>query len=118
MPAANDVLTKCRMKQSTAAKLVKKDGRDMPDMPGHDNEEVGSAGLSSRLAVDVGFGNFGQKLIGLFLFLERLIQNRLGIGKAEFPGPGNEGPIAGNLIMLDCLGSGTNCPPCQVPRGP
>jgi hypothetical protein len=46
----------------------------------------------------------GQRLIGCFLLVQRLLEQTCGIGHAELFSPGTKGAVARNFIVLDRLG--------------
>src|SRR4029078_4410016 len=58
---------------------------------------------SSSFGIDGLIGQLGQRLVGLFLLGQSLIEQFDGILHAEFCGPGLERSVAGDLVVLDGL---------------
>src|ERR1700722_6625449 len=56
-----------------------------------------------RFLIDRDLRNPRQRRIGLFFFVERLIEQPHGVVQAKLLRPGLQGAVSRNFIMLDCL---------------
>jgi hypothetical protein len=63
----------------------------------------GSPVISFRLKIDIALGNAGEELIGPLLLVERLLQKARHVLHTVLLGPGTQGAVAGNFVMLDRL---------------
>ena len=76
---------------------------------------------SGCFGVDRRIGKLGQRLVGLLLLGQRLVEQLDRILHAELGSPGLQRAVAGNLIVLDRLsrreqaGVEGGCRPCTRP---
>src|SRR4051812_46431338 len=58
---------------------------------------------SGGLLVHLLLGELGEKIISFLLLLQGLVQQLHGVVEAKLPGPGLQGAVAGDLVVLDRL---------------
>ena len=56
--------------------------------------------------IDGAFSQIAQGFVGVFFFRQRRLEEPRAGGVAQLVGPGGERAIAGDLVVLDCLGGG------------
>jgi len=58
---------------------------------------------SGCLPVEAALSELRQQLVGLLLLLQRLVEQPHGLRQVQLAGPGLQGAVAGNLVVLDGL---------------
>src|SRR6478609_237699 len=90
-----------------ADRAIRKDKRrGLPGRGARCHAMCGSGRLAVflfRLEVDHGGGELGQRVIGRLFLVQRRLQQPCGVLHAELLGPGAQGAVAGDLVVLDRL---------------
>src|SRR5205823_10416039 len=71
---------------------------------------AGTAAVGRRLRarIDLAFGDGGELGVGRLLFLQVLAQDLCALALAELVGPGHQGAVARDLVVLDRLSKRDN----------